>query len=463
MNRENKVIIKEASKTNFPQGIPEGQITYSEVEKKVEQLLPKYNTALRLVLAVAHSAQDKNGLMLWLLLVGVPASGKTDLVRLIKDSKKVFSIDNLTLNAFISGERPTEKEQVHDLLPQLDGKCLVIKDWTAIFSLDEKMTKKLLGDLVGIYDKEFSKFSSRRGQISYNSVFSQLGCITPATLNKHSGYMNMVGPRYLLYIIPDTNALEEEESFENIFSETDRNELELDVRRTVSAYLDQLKDQSIDQIKPLSQDAQNYLKISSRIVSCCRGIAIPQQAKFINDEGKEVQYYEVPEVQIEKPYRAVQQLIKLSKYLTLVGGKNEVGIEELEIIKEVVLSSMPSERAQALKVIKDHSGEVTVKELTQLSEKSNRTSQRLLVELTALDILDKSESSGTIARSYSLSDKYRDFILLDTAEFLSHKEPDEQLKLITPVTQGNENISDKELVEIAEEIFGAKAEEIDNA
>ena len=74
-------------------------------------------TALKLVLAVATSGKRKNRVMLWLLLVGAPSSGKTDLVRLMKDNSSVLSLDNLTLNSLISGERPTEKEKVHDLLP----------------------------------------------------------------------------------------------------------------------------------------------------------------------------------------------------------------------------------------------------------------------------------------------------------------------------------------------------------
>jgi hypothetical protein len=124
-------------------------LTYKEVEQKVLEFLPGYQTGLKLILAVAVSSQFENPHMLWLLLVGAPSSGKTDLVRLIKDSDIAFYLDNLTQNAFISGERSTEGHKVYDLLPLINEKCLIIKDWTAIFSLDEKMTRKILGDLVG--------------------------------------------------------------------------------------------------------------------------------------------------------------------------------------------------------------------------------------------------------------------------------------------------------------------------
>lgn len=396
-------------------------LSYLEVEEKVKRLLPSSQTALKLVLAVAASSQFQNPLMLWLLLVGVPSSGKTDLVRLIKDAETTYSLDNLTQNAFISGERSTRSNRVHDLLPLLDKKCLVIKDWTSIFSLDEKMTKKLLGDLVGIYDKEFTKFSSRRGNISYSSTFSQLGCITPATLNRHTQYMNMVGPRFLCYTMPTITPEEEDTSYNLIFSDSDRSLVEKEARLYVSSYLTQLVKQT-PEIQPLEGSMQLYLRTAARLMSNCRGIALLQSASFKNEEGEEIKYYEPLDVQIEEPWRAVQQLISLSKYLAFVVGKNSVGTDEMNIIKETVISSMPADRSQALRIIKDNFGKVTAKELSDLSDKSTKTSRRLLDELVALKVLDKIKGTGTIAADYQIVEQFMDFLLLDPAEFLSHNQ-----------------------------------------
>lgn len=398
------------------------QISYAEVEEKVLRLLPNSQTALKLVLAVATSSSFPNPLMLWLLLVGVPSSGKTDLARLIKSADCTYYLDNLTQNAFISGERFSKDNKVYDLLPLLDKKCLVIKDWTSIFSLDEKMTKKLLGDLVGIYDKEFTKFSSRRGNISYSSAFSQIGCITPATLNRHTNYMNMVGPRFLCYTMPSTAPEAEDESYDLIFSNQDRSLVEKEARLYVSSYLTQLLQQP-PEIKPLSKEVQDYLRRAAKLMSNCRGIVLLQSASFKNEEGDEIKYYEVLDVQIEEPWRAVQQLITLAKYLSFVVGKNEVGIEELHIIKEVVISSMPADRSQALRVIKEQGGQITAKQLADLSDKSTKTSRRLLDELVALKALEKIASAArNIANDYQIREQFKDFMLLDPAEFMSHKD-----------------------------------------
>lgn len=424
-SRENKDN-SQASGTETPsssvkQKLIEQQLTYTEVEDKVKKLLPNSQTALKLVLAVAASSSFPNPLMIWLLLVGVPSSGKTDLVRLIKDADTTYYLDNLTQNAFISGERASKSNKVYDLLPLLDKKCLVIKDWTSIFSLDEKMTKKLLGDLVGIYDKEFTKFSSRRGNIGYVSAFSQLGCITPATLNRHTSYMNMVGPRFLCYTMPSSTLETEDQSYEQIFSNQDRSLIEKEARLYVSSYLPQLVQKTPDK-KPLSKEVQEYLKTAAKLMSNCRGIVLLQAASFKSEDGEDVKYYEVLDVQIEQPWRAIQQLITLAKYLAFVVGKNEVGVNELAIIKEIVLSSMPADRSQALRIVKDRDGNITAKGLTESFDRSIKTSRRLLDELVALKVLEKIKGSGTIASDYKIYAHFQDFLLLDPTEFMSHKE-----------------------------------------
>lgn len=403
-------------KTETPQGIQ----TFDQIASKIEEYLPNTKDTLKIMLAVATSGTRKNRVMLWLLLVGSPSSGKTDLVKLIKNNKDVMSLDNLTLNSFITGERSTEKEKTYDLLPLLNSKCLVIKDWTSLFSLDEKATKKIIGDWVNSYDKSLSKFSSRRGNITYESEFSHVGCITPATLNKHTTYLNMIGPRFMHFIIPDLTIDQENQSFDAIFSNEDRSIKEKEAGALVSLYLDYLNSRKILDIKPLSKGAEKFLRVASRFMAKARGIVVIQSSSFKDDQGKDVTYYEALDTQIEQPWRAVQQLIALSKYLALVANKDEVGSEELRLIREIVLSSMPADRANALKVLRTaENQEITTKELSDDSGKSFRTSGRLLEELSALGILRKNKGGGQIANSYQIEDSFKEFLTADTGEFLS--------------------------------------------
>lgn len=416
-------VIKELERTQNDSGTktPAGIYTFDEIAEAVESYLPNMTTALKLALAVATSGKRQNRVMLWLLLVGAPSSGKTDLVRLMKDNSSIVSLDNLTLNSFISGERSTEKEKVHDLLPLLNNKCLIVKDWTVIFSLDERMTKKIIGDMVGAYDKSLSKFSSRRGNITYDAEFSHLGCITPATLNKHQNYLNMIGPRFLSYGISEITAEQEQKSFKAIFSNQDRSEIEKSVAKKVNIYLSQLSNEDMSVIGELSKDAQQYLQVASRFMARARGIVITQSSKFVNEQGEEISYYEPLDIQIERPWRGVQQLILLSKYLAFATGKLQVDHEELSIIREVVLSSMPADRAQAIKALASNpDGSITAKELSDQVDKSTKTSRRLLEELGFLKLIKKVSGSGQMAAIYTIIDEFKNFVTVNTREFLSN-------------------------------------------
>lgn len=400
-----------------PQGIPANHKDYKTVEKIVLEFLPKSQTVLKLVLAVALSSQYKNDKMLWMMIVGVPSSGKTDAVRLITRSGITHYLDTMTQNAFISGERETEKEKVFDLLPELHHKTFIIKDLTAIFSLDEKATRKMLGDFVNIYDGEFKKHSSRRGTVSYKSEFSFLACITPSALNKHTQYMNMVGPRFLSYHMPESTEDDQNASFSAFFSGKDRADIEKKAQESTSDYLRYLYGKSLI-VNPLEVNVQTFLRLASELMARCRGIAVLQKSTFRDVDGKDVTYYESIDFQIEEPWRAIQQLTTLSIYLAVVVGKEDVTHEELSIIKDVVLSSMPADRSQTLRIIIKNRGTITVKELSEASDKASRTTLRLLDELVILKVLDKKHDPSK-ANIYTIKEKFRKILLVDTAEFLS--------------------------------------------
>lgn len=420
-------------------------ITFKTLAERVEKFVPNSAKALKITLAVASSGSKKGSPMLWMMLVGTPSSGKTEIATLVKKSTHVYPVDSMTLSSFVTGERETKTEKVHDLLPSLNEKCFLIKDWTALFSLNEEITKKLIGDLVNIYDEEFVKFSPGRGNVTYRSKFAHIGCITPATLNKHTRYLNMIGARFLFYAVPTLSREQRKKSFDSIFQSSRRTNKKKRLMKLASKFLNRISKLSIKKIRPLSPEVQGYLQVSAEFIAKARGIVIIQQSSFKNDEGENITYYEPLDVQIEEPWRAVQQLIRLSKYLTLVEEKDEVGIEEMEIIKDITLSSMPADRAQALSIFKDpFIAEVTAANLADYSEKSPKTARRLLDELVYLGILEKDKGIGTMATTYKLKEEFKNYVSLATTEFLSSYSDETEAKTIA---------EQEDLIKKTEEIF----------
>ena len=180
---------------------------------------PHSHDELELALATTTSlgvSEQDNTALVWLLIVGVPSSDKTATVLLLRDSPQTFYLDTLTENSFVSGftESQPGKKAHQDLLPLLDGKCLIVKDLTTLFSLREDRIKKILGDLQSIYDGEYAKATGTVGVKRYQSRFACVGCITPLALAKHHNYMSSIGSRFLYYHIPPLTAEERGGGFE---------------------------------------------------------------------------------------------------------------------------------------------------------------------------------------------------------------------------------------------------------
>ena len=177
---------------------------------------------LKIVIAVVISAKLRLNPPLWLFLIGVPSSLKTELVGLLDAMDEVYTLDTLTENAFASGYVPPDGSEPQDLLPLLDNKSFIIKDLNTLFSMNEEMVKKILGDLTSIFDGKFQKFTATRGLISYSSLFSMIGCITPSILIKHYNYATQLGPRFFFLRLPELTKEETEAGFKKSWSETDR-------------------------------------------------------------------------------------------------------------------------------------------------------------------------------------------------------------------------------------------------
>ncbi len=125
------------------------------------------------------------------------------------------------------------------MLPQLNNKAFIVKDYTTIFSLNSETVKKLLGELVSIYDGIFKKFSPTRGLKEYTTNFSHIGCITPTALNRHTQYMNIIGPRFLFYRIPKLNSEDSKKGFEIAWQEGRKDNLKR-IEKIVCDFINQI-------------------------------------------------------------------------------------------------------------------------------------------------------------------------------------------------------------------------------
>ncbi len=372
-----KKINVEIEKDKYITLITDRDIDFQEVYDAISEIGIVNKETLYIVTAVAISAQLRLNPPLWIFLVGVPSSFKTELVGLFGAMKEVFTLDTLTENAFASGFVPKDNSEPQDLLPRLDNKCFIIKDLNTIFSMNTEMVKKILGDLTSIFDGKFEKFTATRGMISYNSLFSMIGCITPSILIKHYNYATQLGPRFFFLRLPDLTKYELEESFKKSWGEINRREKITKTQLLVSSYCTQL----IGKIQnhknnPESEEIKQRINYIAQFICQARGIAITGKSTFKNEKGEQVEYYEIKDWQVEHPWRILNQLKSLLVILSFITGKKNIDNEV-----------MPVDRAEILTILTTKCG-LSAGELAKEIRKSSKTIRRTLKELETLGIID---------------------------------------------------------------------------
>jgi len=377
--------------------LPNG-VTLQDIHAVQQELTssPYSGDVLEISLAVAASlaiAHRDGTPPVWLLCVGVPSSDKTECVSAMKSTPEVYFLDTLTENSFITGYLDSAGHPVMDLLPELDGKCLVVKDYTTLFSMKDETIKKILGDMQSIYDGAFAKFTGTRGLVAYEAMFSHIGCITPLALSSHHRYMAMIGSRFLFYRTLPLTQKQQSEGLEKIWNTELRRETVERLRKLASGLLHELLSQEPPKFIESTQQREEINNFA-QLLSRGRAVITTKKTTYENKEGKQISSYEVDEIQTEEPFRAAMQLRSLGRALAWVHGRDRMTSHEIELLRRVVLSTMPVDRAsvpalfQDMRNLKPGYQGLTRKQCSEGIEKSYNRAIQLLIELQQVKILD---------------------------------------------------------------------------
>ncbi len=373
----------------------------------LEDLSSASHDLIELVLATAISlpvTQAASEALVWLLVVGAPSSDKTNQVTLLREMPNIYFLDTLTENAFVTGYVPESGERPKDLLAELNERCLVVKELGALFSLKAELIRKVLGDLQAIYDGHFAKYTGTRGLVEHKAAFPFIGCVTPLALNQHQRYMASIGPRFLFYRVLPLTEQQLRDGFELSWQTGERRKRLEELRRLVSAYGWQ-RYNATPTLIPETPEQQVRLNELALFLSHGRSVVLTERHQEHGEEGKSYTVYENTGYQREEPFRALQQLKGLARSLAIVHGRDRITDHELELLRRVVLSSMPPDRADALLLFQGSSylkedGGLTRRGAVQGLKRSYNQAKRLLQELESLGLLESVAEGESQERVY---------------------------------------------------------------
>ena len=133
----------------------------------------------------------------WLQVVGPPASHKTESLRPFMDLPYTVAVSSMTPNSLLSGHRDKDDNDP-SLILRLDGKNLIIKDMTTVYSMDRTSREKIFGDMRDAFDGMCSKASGVSGLTQYRARFGVQFAVTEI-IDSSSDKMQQLGERFLTY------------------------------------------------------------------------------------------------------------------------------------------------------------------------------------------------------------------------------------------------------------------------
>lgn len=326
----------------------------------------------------ATAANLLEGDALWLLVVGPPGAGKTEVLQPLTTLEYVHPAATITEAALLSGSprKSHEPGATGGLLREVgDFGIVVAKDFSGVLSMHRDSRAAVLAALREIFDGSWSRPVGTGGGrvLTWKGKAGLIGGVTPS-VDRHAAVMGALGERFVLYrISDDTSASKADRALANFGDEKQmRTELAVAVEK-VMANLD------VDYRGALD-DADR-----ARIVALAEFAVRARTAVERDGYRRTVQV--MPEY--EQAPRLAKQLAQLRAGIGAVGADPKTA---WRIVRKVALDSIPRLRWQILTTLHDTGEPMKTADLVETTGIPKRTLDEYVEDLELLKLVDRTKT-----------------------------------------------------------------------
>lgn len=312
----------------------------------------------------------------WLYLVGAPSSGKTVILQALANADEIILRDTVTRPALISGyiEKKGKKTDP-SLIPLLDGKNLIIKDFTTMLQMNYKELSVTLGFLRAAYD---GRCSWSFGANQSKEYFSKFGLIAAVTniLDQHRGILADLGERFITYRLPEVSDYEKERRALKAMSCSSTSEQRQELSASAVAVLSSSPKEpelTRQQMRSITEVVQVVAKARTEVV----------RDKF--SKSKE------PEIPIsEHPARMAKELGDLAIGIAMARGKRHITGSEIKLIRQIALHSVTLKRMRLFHVLlNEHPDWLTIEDVSDIMGFSGTSVSIWFQDLLLLNLIER--------------------------------------------------------------------------
>jgi hypothetical protein len=363
--------------------------TLAEVHRVYRKWLHLPSTeAIDVMLATALS-QQMDGPPVWMFLVGPPGGAKTVTLSGMLEYSHAYNTSSLTARSLISGAANFQGQADPSLIPKLDGKVLVIKDFTSILGMREDAKEEIFSILRDAYDGRCGKVFGNGIERVYESRFTIIAAVTPAIYEigaRHSA----LGERFLKFNTGDNlHHYQEEDVIARAIENVDRDtNMRTELSKTTAEFLTY----GFESMSPAKIDNAIHRKI----------ISLAQLGARLRGTVSRDMYN--PDQMLGRPFAEVGsrlgiQLSKIARALAMVRGRDTVNEDDFKLVRKVMLDTISQRTADVVRALYVRSQTplpgMGAHEVAHDTKYPPSTISRMLADMNLLKIVARKGIQGT--------------------------------------------------------------------
>lgn len=323
----------------------------------------------------------------WLFFVAPPAGSKSELLMSLSWAEECYPLTSLTPHSLVSGTQWGPGKDP-SLLPQLDRKVLVLKDFTTILSMNYSARDEIFGILRDIYDGRTEKSFGNGLKREYKVKFGILAGVTPV-IETFSTMNQSLGERFLRYRLPlDTKKSEEQKILRAIKNVNNELKMRAELCQAAASIVSR-KNPEHDVMPQFTERYLPKVVALAQLAAWLRGVV--DRDKFT----QQVLYKPSSEVGT----RMAKQLVKLAMGVGVFRGTRLLESYEYNCIKHVAVDSCPQRAVMILSAIyqaekNEDLAMLKTKEIVDRTFLPQATVLRMMEDLNLLRLVQRVEVNG---------------------------------------------------------------------
>lgn len=367
------------------------KMTMAELKRLYCSVYYLEETMILDVIVATAIATRIGGDPIWLMIIGGPSSGKSELCNTLNKIPFVHPVSSMTENTFLSNMRLNDGKEA-SLLHRIGPKgMIVMKDYTSILSMRPEKREIIVSQMREIYDGKLVKEAGNGKSEKWEGKINWIGAVTESVYIKEDESAGM-GRRTINYVMPLQ----------------DRRETTLrakDNNSDINYKREMIQDAFAEYIMERCQHLEGNLPelpedMSEELIDLADFITLVRTPVERNFKG-ELVLVPAPEM----PMRVFQMLVTITKVL-MAENKGEITPDIRKIVRRLAFDSIPKQRRLTMEVLAKYE-RVTAKGAAQALRYPTETIRKWLENVNVLGICERVQVSGLNADNFVLNEKYQ--------------------------------------------------------